>query len=157
MLDMIQRINVRGAGLALAVGYTIFNIWIYVARPQGLQDVIGCVGFERSAFETGLELFRRDDFLNAQDEFEGADPRQCDEKTQFYLAYSHYRAGCSRVPWQVDTEQIARGLEAVDRAIELTSGEEMSVDDRRLSLDTPQALKEALEQGSLERAVQGCR
>ena len=165
MLDLIERINVRVAGLALAAGYTILIISIYVSQPQRPSDVIGCLGFDRSAFESGRESFRRasqltrqaraDEFANARNEFDVADPRRCNAETQFYLAYSHYRAGCRRL-LPVNREQYEMGLEAINSAIELASGEEV-IDDPGLNLRTPEELREALEESPAIRAIRGCR
>lgn len=142
MLDLIERINVRVAGLALAAGYTIFIIWVYWSQPQ----TIPCAGFERSAFEDGRESFERGELANARTQFDHADPKRCDAETQFYVAYSHYREGCRRGR-PVSREQFELGLEAVNRAIELTFVQDMRVDDPGLNLPTLQQLKAELEGG----------
>jgi hypothetical protein len=77
-----------------------------------------------------------------------ADPAQRDARTQFYMAYSFYREGWGRVYF--DQELFRQGVEAVNRAIALSSTSPLTIDDPDLHIHTAAELKVELEQG-LER------
>ena len=86
---------VRGIGLALALGYATFIAWLYVQQPQsaaevagGLSATIGAYRVDPTAFDDGVEFFRRDQFAAARIAFERADPAHQDPRIQFYVAYS---------------------------------------------------------------------
>lgn len=143
---------VRGIGLALALGYAAFIGWLYVQQPQsaaevtgGLSATIGSYRVDPTAFDDGLEFFRRDQFAAARLAFERADPAHQDARVQFYIAYSCYRQGWGRF-YQDDT-LFAQGLEAVNRAIDRAPGGRIRVDDPDLQMRSGEELKAELEAG----------
>jgi hypothetical protein len=100
---------------------------------------------DQQKFNSALELFRRDQFRAARDEWQRADPAQADPRTQFYIAYSFYREGWGRVYY--DQNLFKLGLDAVNRAIAL-SPVPFIVDDENLQMRTAAELKAELEQGT---------
>ena len=143
---------IRTLGLALAVCYAVFIVWLYVRQPQTVADVtgglaasVGTYAIDRQAFEDGQELFRRDAFEAARSAFARADPARRDAVTQFYVAYSYYRQGWGRV--YNDDELFAQGLEAVNRAIALAPGGRIVVEDPDLQMRTADELRAELDAG----------
>jgi tetratricopeptide (TPR) repeat protein len=143
-------------GLALSVVYAALIIWIYATEPRTFQEVAtgaqvaaGTYQVDEAKFNAALDLFRREQFRAARDEWQRADPAQTDPRTQFYIAYSFYREGWGRV--YHDQDLFAQGLAAVNRAIAATPGP-LTVDDPNLQLRTAAELKAELEQG-MERSL----
>lgn len=141
------------AGLALTVAYAAFIIWIYATEPRTFKEVAtsaevaaGTYQIDQEKFNSALDLFRREQFRAARDEWQRADPAQGDARTQFYIAYSYYREGWGRV--YHDQELFKQGVEAVNRAIALTSAGPLTVDDPNLRMHTGSELKAELEQGT---------
>ena len=139
-------------GLALSAIYAVGILWIYATEPRSLKEVatgaqiaVGTYQVDQEKFDTGLTLFRRDQFRAARDEWQRADPAQSDPRTQFYIAYSFYREGWGRVYY--DQELFKKGLEAVNRAISLASGP-LTIEDDNLQMHTAAELKAELEQGT---------
>lgn len=151
MVAMRDRM-VRGIGLALALGYATFIAWLYVQQPQsaaevtgGLSATIGSYRVDPSAFDDGLQFFRRDEFAAARIAFERADPAHQDARIQFYIAYSYYRQGWGR--FYQDDKLFAQGLEAVNRAMARAPGGRIRVDDPGLQMRSGEELKAELEAG----------
>jgi hypothetical protein len=140
------------AGLALTVAYAAFIIWIYATEPRTFKEVAnsaevaaGTYQINQEKFDSGYSLFLREQFRAARDEWQRADPAQGDARTQFYIAYSFYREGWGRVYF--DQELFKQGLEAANRAANLASTLNLTVDDPNLQLHTIAELKAELEQG----------
>jgi len=141
------------AGLSLTLLYAIFSVWIYATEPRSFKDVTrgvevtaGTYQINREKFNSGLDLFHREQFRAARVEWQLADPAQGDARTQFYIAYSFYREGWGRVYF--DQALFKQGLEAVNRAVALSSANSLVVDDVNLQMHTPAELKAELEQGT---------
>jgi hypothetical protein len=141
------------AGLVLTVIYAAFIVWIYATEPRTFKEVAtsaevaaGTYQINQEKFASGLDLFRREQFRAARDEFQRADPAQGDARTQFYIAYSYYREGWGRV--YHDQLLFKQGVEAVNRAIALASVTPLRVDDANLQIHTAAELKTELEQGT---------
>ena len=139
-------------GLALAVCYAAFIVWLYVRQPQtiaevtgGLAATIGAYRIDRQAFDDGLALFRREQHDAARAAFERADPAGQDARTQFYIAYSYYRSGWGRV--YQDNELFEKGLVHADKAIALSPGGHLLVQDPRLSMHSADELRAELAEG----------
>ena len=120
----MRRKVIQIVGLVVSVVYAAVIVWLYATEPRSFREVAtgaqvatGTYQVDQQKFEAGLELFRRDQFRAARDEWQRADPVQSDPKTQFYIAYSFYREGWGRVYY--DQELFKQGLEAVNRAIAL--------------------------------------
>jgi hypothetical protein len=140
------------AGLAVTIVYAAIIVWIYATEPRTFKEVAtsaevaaGTYQINQERFNSALELFRRDQFRAARDEWQLADPAQGDARTQFYIAYSFYREGWGRVYF--DQELFKQGLEAVNRAISLASASPLTIDDPNLRMHTAVELKAELEQG----------
>jgi len=125
---------------------------MYQNQPQTLEQVtgglaagIGVYRVDQQAFDEGLELFRRDQFVASRAAFDRADPAQRDARTQFYIAYAYYRSGWGRL--YSDNEMFAQGIDRVDRAIDLAPGGRLVVDDAGLDIHTPEELKSELAAG----------
>ena len=144
---------IQVAGLALTIVYAAIIIWIYATEPRSFREVAtsaevaaGTYQIDQVKFNTAVDLFRREQFRAARDEWQRADPAQGDARTQFYIAYSFYREGWGRVYF--DQELFKRGLEAVNRAISLSAAAPLMVDDPNLRMHTAAELKTELEQGT---------
>jgi len=143
---------VRTAGLLLAIGYSAVIVWLYASQPQtsaeaigGLAASVGAYRVDARAFDDGLTFFRDDKFDEARLAFDRADPARRDARTQFYVAYSYYRQGWGR--FYNDDALFTRGLEAVNRAIDVAPGRRLVVDDETLGMRSADELKAELERG----------
>ncbi len=143
-------------GLAFTIAYAVFIVWLYATEPRTLKEVAtsaevaaGTYQVNEEKFNSALDLFRREQFRAARDEWLRADPAQGDARTQFYVAYSFYREGWGRLYY--DKQLYAQGLEAINRAIALASASPLAVDDPNLRMHSAAELKAELEQG-IERS-----
>ena len=144
--------SVRLIGLAMALCYASFIIWLYVRQPQtfaevtgGIAATVGAYRINQRAFDDGLDLFRREQHEASRAAFERADPAGQDARTQFYIAYSYYRSGWGRV--YQDNEHFKKGLAHVDKAIELAPGRRLVVEDPGLQMHNAEELKTELAAG----------
>ena len=147
---------IQVGGLVLTIAYATFIIWIYATEPRTFKEVTtsaevaaGTYQINQEKFNSGLNLFRREQFRAAREEWQQADPAQRDARTQFYIAYSFYREGWGRLYF--DQALFKQGVEAVNRAIALSSESSLTIDDPDLQMHTTAELKAELEQG-LERS-----
>ena len=120
---MRQRV-VQIIGLVVTVLYAVVIVWLYATEPRSFKEVstgaqvaAGTYQVDQAKFDAALELFRREQFRAARDEWNRADPAQGDPTTQFYIAYSFYREGWGRVYY--DQDLFKQGVAAVNRAIAL--------------------------------------
>jgi tetratricopeptide (TPR) repeat protein len=142
---------VQALGIAITLAYGAFVAWLYATQPRNLQEVAtgaqvatGVYQVDAARFQQALELFRREQFRAARDEWTRADPGQRDPRTQFYLAYAFYREGWGR--FHHDDALYRQGIEAAERAISLSQGTYV-VDDPTLALATAAELKAELQKG----------
>lgn len=142
---------VQGLGVLATLTYGGVIGWIYATQPRTLQDVAttaqvaaGVYQVDAARFQQGLELFRREQFRAARDEWSRADPAQHDARTQFYVAYAYYREGWGRL--HHDDALYRQGILAVSRALALSQGTYV-VDDPTLVMRTAAELKAELEKG----------
>jgi hypothetical protein len=149
----MQRKFIQIAGIIWTLVYASIIVWIYATEPRSFKEVAtnsqvatGIYEINQERFNSGLALFRRDQFRAARDEWTGADPAQRDPRTQFYIAYAFYREGWGRVYY--DDALFKQGLEAVNRAISLAPNGTLIVDDPDLQMHTAAELKTELEQGT---------
>jgi hypothetical protein len=140
-------------GFLLTLSYAVFIVWIYATEPRSFKEVTtsaevaaGTYQINQEKFNAALDLFRREQFRAARDEWQRADPAQGDARTQFYIAYAFYREGWGRVYF--DQQLFKQGVEAVNRAIALSSAGPLIVDDSNLGMHTAAELKAELEQGT---------
>jgi tetratricopeptide (TPR) repeat protein len=152
MLILMKERSVRVIGLALAMFYASFIVWLYVRQPQTLAEVtggltatIGAYRINQQAFDDGLVLFRRDEFEASRAAFGRADPAGQDARTQFYIAYSYYRSGWGRL--YQDNALFRKGLEHVDTAIALAPDRRLVVDDPELYIHSADELRAELAEG----------
>ena len=152
----LQSKIIQLAGLGVTIAYTAFIVWLYATEPRTFKEVTtsaevaaGTYEINQQKFNSALNLFRREQFRAARVEWQQADPAQRDARTQFYIAYSFYREGWGRLYF--DQELFKQGVEAVNRAITLSSGSTLTIDDPDLQMHTAAELKAELEQG-LERS-----
>lgn len=152
MLILMGERTIRLTGLALAMMYASFIVWLYVRQPQTLAEVtggltasVGAYRIDQQAFDDGLSLFRRDEFEAARAAFDRADPAGQDARTQFYVAYSYYRSGWGRL--YQDNADFKLGLERVDKAIALAPGHRLIVDDPDLYMHSADELRAELAEG----------
>ncbi len=153
----MQHRLIQSVGIAWTILYSAFIIWIYATEPRSFKEVAagaevaaGTYEIDQKKFETALQLFRREQFRAARDEWTRADPAQNDPRTQFYIAYAFYREGWGRL--YMDNDLFKQGLAVANRVIELTPDGSFTVDDAELQMHTPTELKAELEHG-LERSV----
>ena len=142
----------RVAGLVVTAGYALLIGWLYVRQPQtlaqvtgGLTAAVGAYRIDDRAFADALQFFRNGQFAEARMAFERADPAVRDARTQFYIAYSFYREGWGRL--YHDDRLYTQGLQAIDRAIALSPGRRLVVDDPDLGMRTAEELRVELEAG----------
>jgi len=141
------------AGIIWTVAYASVIVWLYATEPRSFKEVAtntqvaaGIYEVNQDKFNSGLALFRRDQFRGARDEWARADPAQRDPRTQFYIAYAFYREGWGRV--YDDDALFKEGLTAVNRAINLDPNSTLVIDDPNLQMHTAAELKVELEQGT---------
>ena len=143
---------IKVAGFGFTIAYAMLIVWIYATEPRTFKEVTtgaeiaaGTYEINQENFNSGLSFFRREQFRAAREEWQRADPAQRDARTQFYIAYSFYREGWGRV--YLDQELFKQGVEAVNRAIDLSSATTLTIDDPDLQMHTAAELKAELEQG----------
>src|SRR6201995_2315453 len=126
-------------GIAWTLAYAAFVLWLYATAPQSFKDVTtrasvaaGTYEVDRARFDAGRELFLREQYAAARDEWMRADPAKRDARTQFYVAYSFYREGWGRV--YSDDALFRQGLDAVNPAIALSPDAPLEVDDAELKI-----------------------
>jgi hypothetical protein len=139
-------------GILLTLAYGAAVVWLYAAQPRTLAEVAtgaqvaaGTYAVDAARFEAARDLFRREQFRAAREEWERADPARRDARTQFYIAYAFYREGWGRL--HHDDALYRQGLEAVDRAIALTPQGSFRVDDPGLEMKTAAELRTELARG----------
>lgn len=154
---MRTRRLIPAIGIAWTILYAAAVVWLYATAPRNVHEVAtrasvaaGTYQIDAARFDAGLELFRREQFRAARDEWSRADPARRDARTQFYIAYAFYREGWGRV--YSDDALFRQGLAAVDLAISLAPEGTLAVDDAELKIRTAAELKAELEQG-LERTA----
>jgi hypothetical protein len=142
---------VQALGIGLTLVYGGFVAWLYATQPRTLQEVAtgaqvaaGVYQVDEPRFQQGRELFRREQFRAAREEWARADPARRDARTQFYIAYAFYREGWGR--FYHDDALYRQGVEAADRAIALTPGTYV-VDDPSLPIRSAAELKAELQKG----------
>ena len=139
----------RALGAALSLSYAALIVWLAASQPQSLAEVTGgisaTVGVYRVdpvAFEDGLRFFHQDHFVEARAAFNRADSASRDARTQFYIAYSHYREGWGRVSH--DDTAYAEGLKALEEGLKptdaLSGGETARLLFCRIMLQKPNVL-----------------
>src|SRR5256714_9416169 len=136
---MRQARLIPALGIAWTLLYAAFVVWLYATAPRSLGEVAthasvaaGTYAVDRARFDAARELFLREQYAAARDEWKRADPAERDARTQFYIAYSFYRQGWGRV--YSDDELFHQGLEAVNRAIALSPDAALTVDDAELKI-----------------------
>src|SRR5678809_902850 len=91
-------------GIAWTLFYALVIVWLYTTAPRSVVEIrtgasvaTGTYEVDNARFEAGRELFRREQYRAARDEWGRADPAKRDARTQFYSAYAFYREGWGRV------------------------------------------------------------
>jgi hypothetical protein len=142
-----------GFGLASSLAYAAAIVWLYTTQPRTLQEVkagaqvmAGAYQVDEARFQAARELFRAEQYAAAREEWERADPARRDARTQFYVAYSFYRQGWGRFRHQ--DALYRQGLEAVDRALALSNGQPIPLNDPELGLQSAVELRGELQRGS---------
>lgn len=148
----MQHRLIQSVGIAWTLFLAAFVVWIYAAAPQSVGDVAtqasvaaGTYEVDRARFDAARELFLREQYAAARDEWARADPARRDARTQFYTAYAFYREGWGRV--SNDDALFRRGLEAAALAISLSPEGALSVEDPELKIRSAAELKAELESG----------
>jgi hypothetical protein len=144
---------IQSVGIAWTILYAVFIVWLYATEPRTVREVAtgasvvaGTYEVDRARFESAREMFRREQYAAARDEWARADPARRDARTQFYIAYAFYRQGWGRL--YNDDALFRQGLEAVNLAISLAPQGTLAVaDDPDLQLRSAAELKAELEQG----------
>lgn len=138
-------------GLVSSLLYAAGIVWLYATQPRTLQEVragaqlaAGVYQVDEARFAAARELFRREQYAAARDEWQRADPARRDARVAFYVAYSYYRQGWGR--FHHDDRLYAQGVEAADRALALSGGQ-LRVDDPELGIHTALDLRAELQRG----------
>ena len=149
----MQHRLIQTVGISWTILYAAFVVWIYATAPRtfteattGASVVAGTYAVDEARFRAARELFGRDQFAAARDEWTRADPATRDARTQFYIAYAFYREGWGRV--YNDDALFKQGLEAIERAIALSPAGALTVDDPELKIHSAAELKAELQQGT---------
>lgn len=147
-----SRPYLRAAGLVASAMALLFVGWLFTTQPASVVEITGGVArtvgayhVDAAQFEEGRELFVRESFEAARAAFERADPARLDPRTQFYVAYSYYREGWGR--FSHDDALYAKGLAALDRAIEVAPDGRVVVDDPELGMHSADELRVELRRG----------
>src|SRR5215211_6790293 len=130
---------IQWVGIAWTLTYAALVVWLYAAAPQSIAEVrtqasvaAGTYEVDRARFDAGRDLFLREQYRAARGEWERADPARRDARTQFYVAYSFYREGWGRLYF--DQELFKQGVEAVNRAIALSTAGPLTIEDPDLHM-----------------------
>lgn len=149
---------IQWLGIVWTCLFGAFVVWVYATAPQTIGEVAthasvvaGTYEIDRARFDAARDLFLREQYAAARDEWKRADPAERDARTQFYVAYSFYRQGWGRV--YNDDALFRQGLDAVNRAIALSPDVPLDVDDAELKIHSAAELKAEFESG-LERTVE---
>ncbi|MDQ1592648.1 MAG: hypothetical protein QOG71_3275 [Pyrinomonadaceae bacterium] len=144
---------IKSAGIAWTILYAAFVVWLYATAPRsfteattGASVVAGTYAVDEARFRAARELFGREQYAAARDEWARGDPAVRDARTQFYIAYAFYREGWGRV--YNDDALFRQGLDAINRAIQLSPAGALSVDDPELKIHSAAELKAELQQGT---------
>ncbi|MDQ1611470.1 MAG: hypothetical protein QOG00_1401 [Pyrinomonadaceae bacterium] len=144
---------IKSAGIAWTILYAAFVIWLYATAPRsfteattGASVVAGTYAVDEARFRAARELFGREQYAAARDEWGRADPAVRDARTQFYIAYAFYREGWGRV--YNDDALFRQGLDTINRAIQLSPAGALQVDDPELKIHSAAELKAELQQGT---------
>lgn len=144
---------IQSCGIAWTLLYAAFVVWLYATAPRTLDELrteasatVGTYAVDEARFSAARELFRREQYRAARDEWLRADPARRDARTQFYTAYAFYREGWGRV--YSDDALFRQGVEAIDLAIKLSPNGALTVDDPDLRIHSAAELKAELEQGT---------
>jgi len=153
----MQHRLIQSAGIVWTLLLAAFVVWLYAAAPQSVGDVAtrasvaaGTYEVDRARFDAARELFLREQYAAARDEWARADPARRDARTQFYTAYAFYRQGWGRV--YNDDALFRQGLEAAALAIRLSPAGALSVEDPELKIHSAAELKAELENGLVRTA-----
>lgn len=148
---------IQSIGVVWTILYATLVVWLYVTAPRSIADVMmqarvvtGDYHPDRERFNAARELFLREQYAAARDEWSRADPAERDARTQFYIAYSFYRQGWGRV--YNDDDLFKQGLAAANRAIALSPDAALNVEDAELKMHSAAELKAELEDG-IERTA----
>jgi hypothetical protein len=149
----MQPTLIKSVSIAWTLLYAAFIIWLYATAPRtfkeattGASVVAGTYAIDEARFRAARELFGREQYAAARDEWMRADPARRDARTQFYIAYAFYREGWGRV--YHDDALYRQGLEAAELAINLSpAGGALAVEDAALKIHSPAELKAELQQG----------
>lgn len=144
---------IQSCGIAWTLLYAAFIIWLYATAPRTLSELrteasasVGTYAVDESRFAAAREMFRREQYRAAREEWLRADPARRDARTQFYTAYAFYREGWGRV--YNDDALFRQGVEAIDLAMKLSPNGALAVDDPDLRIHSAAELKAELEQGT---------
>ncbi len=147
----MQDRSVRVFGLVLSVCYATSILWLYIRQPQTVAEVTGSLAasvgvyrIDQAAFDDALAMFRRDQLEASRAAFERADPAGRDARTQFYC-HSYYRSGWGLL--YQDDVYFKKGLERIDKAIDLAPDGRLVVEDPELDIHNADELRAELVQG----------
>ncbi|HVF55690.1 MAG TPA: hypothetical protein VM934_06045 [Pyrinomonadaceae bacterium] len=153
----MQHRLIQSIGVVWTLLFAAFVIWLYAAAPRSVGEAAtkasvaaGTYEIDRARFDAARQLFLREQYAAARDEWTRADPAGRDARTQFYVAYAFYRQGFGRV--YNDDALFRQGLETINRAIALAPDGALTVDDAELKIHSAAELKAEFEQG-LERSL----
>ncbi|HLL71889.1 MAG TPA: hypothetical protein VK363_10675 [Pyrinomonadaceae bacterium] len=149
----MQPTLIKSVGIAWTILYAAFVIWIYATAPRSLSEATtqvsvaaGTYAVDEARFQAARELFRREQYRAARDEWMRADPATRDARTQFYIAYAFYREGWGHI--YNDDALFKQGLEAINRALQLSPAGALAVEDAELRIHSAAELKAELQQGT---------
>ncbi|HEX5707161.1 MAG TPA: hypothetical protein VFX96_07685 [Pyrinomonadaceae bacterium] len=148
---------IQSVGVGWTILFASFVVWLYATEPQSVTEVAtrasvaaGTYEVDEGRFRAARELFGREQYAAARDEWGRADPARRDARTQFYVAYAFYREGWGRL--SSDDALFRQGLDTVNHAIALAPEGALAVEDPELKLRTAAELKAEFERG-LERTL----
>ncbi len=144
--------TVQTAGLALALLYGVFIVWLYVRQPRTFEEIKTQAAVETNVyqikqenFDEAVKQFDQKQYRVSIEQFELADPARRDARTQFYIAYSYYLMGRGRL--YDDDEMFRKGLEAVDRSIASAPNNIFEIERADLEIRSAARLRERLKEG----------
>lgn len=138
-------------GILWTLLFAAIVVWLYATAPRSIADVktgaqvaVGSYEIDQTRFRTALDLFRREQYVAAREEFRRADPATKDARTQFYIAYAFYREGWGRI--YNDDALFRKGLIQSELVTDIAAPD-FKIDDADLKIKTPAELHAEFQDG----------
>ena len=147
-----MRVVLQTTGVILSILYGCGIAWVYLRHPRSLAELKTQASVEanvyqikRENFAEAMKEFDAGDYNSAAGQLALADPARNDPTCQFYLAYCHYMVGRGRIFNDEDT--FKKGLEAVNRCLEVAPNHIFEIDREGLEVKNADTLRQRFVDG----------